>query len=104
MFERRGFHTYAKKSRRPLRDMWEARAMNIREIARALTRVNKFVEGDCDVRLQVYDTGEWAIRYGSSDFDLDHRGRWGASSVPGNSKRFNSRDTAKDLISQVNEQ
>jgi hypothetical protein len=54
-----------------------------------------------DVRLQVYEDGAWAVRWGSSDYDQDHRGYWGASSVPGNNRRFHSEDVARDLIDQA---
>lgn len=36
-----------------------------------------------------------------SSYDLDHRGFWGASSVPGSGARFSSRDVARDLIDQA---
>lgn len=52
----------------------------------------------CDVRLQVYPDGAWAIRVGPSDYDQDHRGFWGASCIPRG--RFNTTDLARDLISQ----
>lgn len=38
-------------------------------------------EPSMDVRLQVYPDGQWAIRTGLSDYDADHRGFWGASSI-----------------------
>lgn len=74
---------------------------SIKHVAAELRAINADAEGDCDVRLQVYEDGAWAIRVGSSDYDLDHRGYWGASSVPG--KRFNATDTARDLIEQARE-
>ena len=52
----------------------------------------------CDVRLQVYPDGAWAIRVGLSDYDQDHRGFWGASYIPRG--RFNATDLARELISQ----
>lgn len=52
----------------------------------------------CDVRLQVYPDGAWAIRVGLSDYDLDHLGFWGASCIPRG--RFNTADMARDLIEQ----
>jgi len=58
-------------------------------------------EAYIDVRLQVYEDGAWAVRWGLSDYDQDHRGYWGASSVPGNNRRFHSEDVARDLISQA---
>ena len=33
----------------------------------------------CDVRLQVYEDGSWALRTGLSDYDLDHRGSRGCA-------------------------
>lgn len=52
----------------------------------------------CDVRLQVYPDGAWVVRVGPSDYDPDHRGFWGASSV--SRGRFNAADTARELIEQ----
>lgn len=55
------------------------------------------------------DRGEYltAVRYGDSSYDLDHRGSWGASSVPGvvngTVRRFPSRDVARDLLEQARE-
>ena len=85
---------------------------SIHHVAMALREINGDVgvgEGpdefgdfeQCDVRLQVYNDGTWAIRVGSSDYDQDHHGYWGASCVPGGRKRFQSRDVARDLIDQA---
>jgi hypothetical protein len=52
----------------------------------------------CDVRLQVYPDGAWAVRVGLSDYDQDHRGFWGASCIPRG--RFNATDLARDLVNQ----
>lgn len=64
-------------------------------------------EDDCaayiDVRLQVYPDGDWAVHSGLADYDTDHRGFWGSSSVPGNGRRFSSTDIARDLIGQARE-
>ena len=80
---------------------------SIKDVARDLRLINANVENECDVRLQVYDDGTWAIRYGLSDYDTDHHGYWGASSIPGvvNGKviRFNSVGIAADLICQAKE-
>lgn len=57
-------------------------------------------EQGIDVRLRVYDGG-WQILSGLSDYDQDHRGFWGCSSVPGNGKRFRSEEIARDLIEQA---
>ena len=83
---------------------------SIKQVAEGLRAINANVEGECDVRLQVYEDGEWQLRWGLSDYDQDHRGYWGASSIPGcNPKtgivaRFNSKDVARDLIHQAKEQ
>jgi len=61
-------------------------------------------EEGIDIRLQVCEGGSWLIHTGDSSYDQDHRGYWGASSIPGNNKRINSREVAKDLISQAEEQ
>lgn len=53
-----------------------------------------------DVRLQVLDDGAWSVHSGDASYDTDHHGFWGSSSVPGNGKRFNARDVARDLIEQ----
>lgn len=54
-----------------------------------------------DVRLQVRENGRWQINCGLSDYDQDHRGFWGASSIP--FARSNLTDIAKDLIEQAKE-
>jgi hypothetical protein len=54
-------------------------------------------DGWLDVRLQVTDGGEWAVRTGDSSYDLDHRGYWGCGSL---SPRTNCRELAADLIGQ----
>ena len=82
---------------------------SISAVAAELRDLNANVEGECDVRLQVRE-GEplsWRLNWGPSDYDQDHRGAWGASSIPGVNKgrvgRFNSFETAKDLIDQAKE-
>ena len=80
---------------------------SILAVAQELRMINANVEGECDVRLQVYEDGAWWIRYGDSSYDQDHRGYWGASCIPGcggkncRPRRFRSRDVARDLIDQV---
>lgn len=93
--------------KRPLR--WPA----LEAIADALRAVNATAqpsgptaEGEdvsIDVRLQVYPDGNWAIRWGDSQSDLDHRGYWGAASVPGWNHRFPARETARELRDQAQE-
>jgi hypothetical protein len=81
----------------------------IDDVATELRAINKQQsapdgdDGGIDVRLQVYPDGDWAVRWGSSDYDQDHRGYWGASSVPGDNRRFDSKDLARDLIDQAKE-
>lgn len=81
---------------------------SIRDVASSLQDINANVDGECDVRLQVYEDGEWIVRYGLSDYDQDHRGYWGASSVPGviagKVTRFKSYDIARDLLEQARDQ
>lgn len=81
----------------------------IGDVAAELRRINKQgLEPDdadegIDVRLQVYNDGNWAVRWGLSDYDQDHRGYWGSSSVPGDNRRFDSKAVARDLIEQARE-
>jgi hypothetical protein len=56
-------------------------------VAKELRDINANVEGECDIRLQVYPSGEWSLRVGDSSYDQDHRGYWGASSIPGVNRR-----------------
>lgn len=90
---------------------------SIKDVATELRAINKEAEADedyahgrgsvirevssVDVRLQVYEDGAWAVRWGLSDYDQDHRGYWGASSVPGSNRRFRSEDVASSLIDQA---
>lgn len=77
---------------------------SVSAVAKVLRTINARVEScddGCDVRLQVYPDGSWAVRWGLSDYDDDHRGYWGASSVPGGGRRFDSRGVARDVIGQA---
>lgn len=74
----------------------------IDDVAAELRNINK--QDTDDVRLQVYPDGDWAVRWGSSDYDQDHRGYWGASSVPGGNRRFDSKDVARELIDRAKDQ
>jgi hypothetical protein len=81
----------------------------ISDVAAELRRINKQDsaddgdDGGIDVRLQVHPDGNWKVNWGSSDYDQDHRGYWGSSSVPGDNRRFDSKDIARDLIDQARE-
>jgi len=84
---------------------------SIKDVASVLAVINRgteSVESDpIDVRLQVYDNGTWAVRTGDPQYDLDHSGYWGASSLPGvyegKVRRCNTRDVARDLLEQCRE-
>jgi len=56
-----------------------------------------------DARLQVLPNGSWQLWWGSPDFDTDHRGYWGATTLPGNNQKFDSTGAARDLIDQAKE-
>lgn len=58
-------------------------------------------DGTVDVRLQVETDGTWTVHSGDAQFDTDHRGFWGASSVPADGSRFNARDVAFHLLADV---
>ena len=80
----------------------------ISEVAKELRLVNQNVECDeegCDVRLQVFANGDWRVHFGDPQYDTDHRGYWGASAIPGvvggAVGRFDSMDTARDLLDQA---
>jgi hypothetical protein len=82
---------------------------SIRTVAAVLRLVNRepsttepgVEESFLDVRLQVYEDGSWSLRHGDPQYDLDHRGFWGAGSVPGDGRRFSSEDIARELIEQA---
>lgn len=57
-------------------------------------------EPSIDVRLQVYPSGSWEIHTGDSQYDCDHRGFWGYSSIPAEGKRFSRRELARELLDQ----
>lgn len=57
-----------------------------------------------DVRLQVYENSEWALRVGLADYDQDHRGYWGASSINTECTQENTRSIAESLLEQAQDQ
>jgi len=63
------------------------------------------VDGDdwTEVRLQVYPDGAWAIRVGLSDYDLDHRGYWGAGTVSATDKLADLDDLARSMLDEAKE-
>jgi len=82
---------------------------SINDVSAELRQINKqTLEPDdadegIDVRLQVMPDSTWTVNWGSSDYDQDHRGYWGSSSVPGDNRRFDSKEVARDLIEQARE-
>lgn len=90
---------------------WEAIAPKAREVAEALaelahtkppgkTSVYRNESRIC-VRLQVLGDGTWALHTGGPQYDPDHRGYWGATTIePGNEIDSLMKD-AKYLISEA---
>lgn len=89
----------------------------VEDVQGALKNVRDGMEaGDLtDVRLQVYGPEHadewpaldgrkplpWAIRTGMSDYDTDHRGYWGASSVDSIDSDVWLMTTAEELLDQA---
>lgn len=59
-------------------------------------------EEEYDVRLQVTNRG-WQVNVGSSDYDLNHHGVWGASTVGQLDAVSELRETARSLLEQCRE-
>ena len=93
--------------------MTKIRLPSIADVAADLRAIAKEVKGygieaeedgetpSVDVRLQVYPDGTWTVHSGDSQYDLDHRGFWGAGSIPADGSRFNARDVAFHLLADV---
>ena len=77
-------------------------ARDLKNIARQISKYGlpEVEEGGCDVRLQVLPDGGWSVHSGDAQYDQDHRGYWGASSLPYDG-HFNATEVAKDLIEQA---
>ena len=56
-------------------------------------------DGYLDVRLRVFE-GAWEVKFGDSQYDTDHRGDWGYSSICEDS---DLEEVAQELISEVEE-
>lgn len=56
-----------------------------------------------DFRLQVRPGYGWTTHEGDSQYDQDHRGHWGACSVPYGCTRAESLSLARDLIGEAQE-
>jgi len=74
---------------------------SVEDVAAVLLRVKRAIDDACDVRLQVYEDGQWAIRFGLADYDQDHRGFWGASSIDPNDEYDTLTAVAAELIDQA---
>ena len=81
---------------------------SIKAVAGALRDVNRNVEGDCDVRLCIWEDGQWCLRWGDAQYDQSHAPMCGASCVPGvvngRVQRFDAVAVARDLLEQCREQ
>lgn len=71
------------------------------DVAAVLSKIKRIIDAECDVRLQVYEDGTWAVRYGLSDYDQDHRGFWGAASISPDDESDTLAWVASDLIDQA---
>lgn len=80
-----------------------ARLREIRNYSTQPARDEYDTDGHCDIRLQVYESGEWAVRWGDPSYDQDHRGYWGGSSVAHEDTDAELLDVALDLIDQAQE-
>lgn len=80
---------------------------SVDDVVNSLTEINTYDTEDEDgisVRLQVYEDGQWAVRWGLSDYDQDHREYWGVSSVDGNNnKSCDFKAIAANLIEECKE-
>jgi hypothetical protein len=78
------------------------------EVSKVLKDLHREAKADIDaeegldVRLQVYENGTWAVRYGDPGGDSDHHGYWGASTITRSDNDF--RSIAVDLIAQAEDQ
>jgi hypothetical protein len=73
-------------------------------VAMRLGDIQGQIDDTCEVRLQVYESGEWAVRWGSADYDQDHLGYWGASFLSPTDTASEITALAQDLIDQVSDQ
>lgn len=95
----------------PKRLNLQVKMPSVRDVAHALRLVRDDIQPDekqpdddtafRDVRLQVLEDGRWSIHSGPSDYDLNHKGFWGASSVAYRQSLKSLREVAKDLLEQA---
>lgn len=77
---------------------------SITAVVKQLEAIQSHWPNEIDVRLQVYENGEWMVREGDPSFDLDHHGYWGASSVGPEDSPDTILDIAACLLDQVEDQ
>jgi hypothetical protein len=87
---------------------------DLEDVAAGLVEIWRHVESeDVDVRLQVTEDGAWYLHSGDASYDQDHRGFWGAGSLPGKAERSSlgekdrariCRMWAEDLLDEVREE
>lgn len=76
------------------------------EVAEQLKHVQRMLtpdDGECAVRLQVYQNGAWLVRFGDASYDTDHHGWWGAGAISLTDTTEELRWCAEDLVEQVEE-
>ena len=68
-------------------------------------------ESYLDIRLQISESdygsdygSEWSIHTGSSDYDQDHRGFWGCSSISGEESTEDIIEIVEDIVEQAEEE
>jgi hypothetical protein len=79
----------------------------IKQVASNLKYINSTIdstnEDGLDIRLHVWEDESWTIHTGDSQYDTDHRGFWGSSTLMGKCNWLSIRDIARDLLDQVKE-
>lgn len=76
---------------------------SIRAVSAELVSIKTLLDCDVteiDVRLQVHESGHWLVHWGDAQYDTDHRGHWGASTI---SRTSNCRDVASELINEASD-
>lgn len=92
----------------PVRERKLATVPSVNELVEDLKQITTNVEhfregGTVDVRLQVKEDGSWRTWVGLSDYDTDHHGFWGASTLTVGDVSEELRWIAGDLIEQAGE-
>ena len=72
----------------------------VKELAQIRDSLKIWGLEDTDVRLRVHN-GDWYVYSGSSDYDQDHRGHWGSSSIEATESNKSLEGTASYLIDEV---